>query len=218
MDSTMNKNGSIFPLAIALTGLAGLVAAGVWRLSTLDAALVPVLGAVLALYAVWIVSEFRITAGETHKDTGDDKGTCEAYAIARFVTVLAALAFPSLWQGDGVWLPLGTALFVAGIGFRVYAIRTLGSFYSHRVRTPSAETIISTGPYRYLRHPAYAGMLLAHVGIVVLFFNWFVLTMFALVFVPALVRRIRVEEAHLLAIPRYAEFAAGRARVLPGVW
>jgi protein-S-isoprenylcysteine O-methyltransferase Ste14 len=86
------------------------------------------------------------------------------------------------------------------------------------VRTPSENTIIADGPYRFLRHPAYAGMLLAHVGILVLFFNWFLLIAFTAVFVPVLVRRIRVEESHLLTIPEYQAFAAHRARVAPGIW
>jgi len=109
-------------------------------------------------------------------------------------------------------------LFFGGIGLRAYAIYSLGRLYSHRVRTPSENTIISSGPYRFLRHPAYAGMLLAHVGVLVLFFNWFLLVAFCCVFVPVLVRRIRVEESHLLAIPAYRTFAAGRARLAPGIW
>lgn len=212
------KTKALFPLAIALTGIAALGALGVYRVSLLPAELKLPISAALILYVLWIVSEFRITAGEAKKDAADDQGTCEAYATARFLTMLSALAFDAVWTEAGLWLPLGAMLFAGGIGFRVYAIRTLGRSYSHRVRTPSESAIISTGPYRFLRHPAYAGMLLAHVGIVVLFFNFFLLTMFALVFVPALVRRIQVEEKHLLRIPDYQAFAANRSRLVPGLW
>lgn len=212
----MLKRG--FPLLIALAGIVGLAALGAWRIALTPTAMQWPLGLVLVGYAVWILSEFRITTGETKKDVNDDQGTCEAYAISRLLTVVAALAFDPVWASVGIWLPLGVALFVAGIAVRVYAIRTLGKAYSHRVRTPEATGIIASGPYRFMRHPAYTGMLLANAGIVVLFFNYFALLAFALVFVPVLVRRIHVEEAHLFNIPDYQAYATGRARLLPGLW
>lgn len=128
-----------------------------------------------------------------------------------------------LWVGTGPWLPIGLAVFAAGIGLRAWAVVTLGRSYSHRVRTPDGlkadgSGIVSHGPYRLLRHPAYTGMLLAHVGIGVLFFNVFVVLALGLALLPALVRRIHVEEEHLLQLPAYRDFAAARARLAPGVW
>jgi protein-S-isoprenylcysteine O-methyltransferase Ste14 len=208
-----------FALAIAVTGIAAMIGVGGYQLAAAAGTFkAPLIAAVILLYIGWILSEFGVTVGESGKETGDDKGTCEAYAIGRFITMLAAFGFDSLWSSPGPWFFLGFGLFIGGIIFRTYAIRTLGRLYSHRVRTPSENTIIADGPYRFLRHPAYAGMLLAHVGILVLFFNWFLLTAFVGIFIPVLVRRIRVEEHHLLAIPEYQAFAAGRARVAPGIW
>jgi protein-S-isoprenylcysteine O-methyltransferase Ste14 len=132
--------------------------------------------------------------------------------------VLCALGFESLWRSPGAWLPLGMLFFGGGIALRSYAILTLDKCYSHRVRAPQANTIIADGPYRYLRHPAYAGMLLAHAGILILFFNWFLLLAFFGIFIPVLVRRIRVEESYLLQMPEYRAFATGRARLAPGIW
>jgi len=215
----MKKSGSHFALVIALSGIAAMISVGAYQVATaVESYQAMLVGTVVIMYVGWILSEFRITVGETSKDTSDDKGTCEAYAIGRFLTMLTALGFESVWNRPGLWIPIGFTLFVGGVAFRIYAIRSLGKFYSHRVRTPTENTIISNGPYRFLRHPAYAGMLLAHVGILVLFFNWFLLVAFAFVFVPVLVRRIRVEESHLLVIPEYREFAIGRARVAPGIW
>jgi protein-S-isoprenylcysteine O-methyltransferase Ste14 len=215
----MKKPRKNFALAIAICGIAAMIAVGGYQYAAAAGTFkAPLIGVAILLYIGWILSEFGVTVGETGKETTDDKGTCEAYAIGRCITMLAAFGFDSLWTAPGPWFPLGFALFIGGIVFRTYAIRTLGRFYSHRVRTPSENTIIADGPYRFLRHPAYAGMLLAHVGILVLFFNWFLLIAFTAVFVPVLVRRIRVEESHLLAIPEYQVFAANRARVAPGIW
>jgi protein-S-isoprenylcysteine O-methyltransferase Ste14 len=215
----MQKTRSSFTLTIAIVAIITMAAIGAYKyLEAPGTFKAVVTGSLVLIYIVWILSEFRITAGEPSKDTSHDKGTGEAYAIGRFLTMLTAIGFESLWHGPGAWLPVGFALFFCGAGFRVYAIRTLGRCYSHRVRTPAENTIIADGPYRFLRHPAYAGMLLAHVGVLVLCFNWFLLVAFFGVFLPVLVRRIQVEESHLLAIPEYRTFAAPRARLAPGIW
>jgi protein-S-isoprenylcysteine O-methyltransferase Ste14 len=215
----MNKPRANFALAIAVVGIIAMIAVGGYQLAAAVGTFkAPLIAVAVLMYMGWILSEFGVTVGETGKETGDDKGTCEAYAIGRFITMLAAFGFESLWDQPGAWIYIGFGLFAGGIVFRTYAIRTLGRLYSHRVRTPNQNTIIADGPYRFLRHPAYAGMLLAHVGILVLFFNWFLLIAFVAIFIPVLVRRIRVEETHLLAIPEYREFAASRARVAPGIW
>ncbi|RFA30705.1 hypothetical protein CAI21_04120 [Alkalilimnicola ehrlichii] len=214
----MKKLRALFPLLIALAGLIALLAVGVYSAARADGAHSWGILAVVLLYAVWILSEFRITRGEAKRDIADDNGTCELYAVARFLTMLTALAATPLWQGFGLWYAVGLSLFLCGALFRSYAIRSLGRCYSHRVRTPEQEAIISNGPYRYMRHPAYSGMLLAHIGILVLFFSWPLLAVFGLVFLPALVYRIRVEEGHLLQIPDYAAYAKGRKRLAPGLW
>jgi protein-S-isoprenylcysteine O-methyltransferase Ste14 len=214
---------SPFARAIALTGIVAMLLAaayasvsrtGLWQWLT---------PAMAAAYVLWVLSEWRITTAAASEDPRTDRYTCEAYASARFLTMLAALLPEPVWHSAGLWLPIGLALFVAGVALRGWAIVTLGRCYSHRVRTPEAmvqegQGLISHGPYRHLRHPAYSGMLLAHVGVAVLFLNVFVVLALCLALLPALVRRIRVEEAHLFGLPGYADFAAARARIAPGVW
>jgi len=113
---------------------------------------------------------------------------------------------------------VGMALFMAGIVWRLYAIRTLGKFYSHRVRTVTQHRIINTGPYRYLRHPAYTGMLVSHLGFVLFFFNPVAFVLYLCLFIPSVVTRILVEEKTLFEIDGYAEFSKSRARLLPLLW
>ncbi|AKJ29753.1 protein-S-isoprenylcysteine methyltransferase [Caldimonas brevitalea] len=205
-------------MLIAVIGILLMLLLGGWRALTATGPTRALLAGLAFVYVVWILSEFRITASAKSQDTRTDGATCEAYATARFITMACAFGFESIWSSTGAWLPIGLSLFAAGIGLRAWAIRTLGQAYSHRVRTPDGEAIVDTGPYRVLRHPAYAGMLLAHVGVLVLCFNGWLLAALCGVFVPALVCRIRVEEAHLLQMPAYRAFAAGRARLAPGVW
>jgi len=209
---------SPFAQAIALVGIAAMLFAAGYAALVREGAYQWLTPVIAVAYVMWVLSEWRITTADASQDTRTDRYTCEAYASARFLTMIAAFVPGALWSGAGPWLPIGLAVFAAGIGLRGWAIVTLGRAYSHRVRTPEGVGIVSHGPYRVLRHPAYTGMLLAHVGIAVLFLNVFVVAALVFALVPALVRRIRVEESHLLSLPGYSDFAAVRARLAPGVW
>jgi protein-S-isoprenylcysteine O-methyltransferase Ste14 len=219
MTTEKQASSSNFALLISVSGIAALLLVGGYRAATATGVHQWLLVSMIVLYVIWILSEFRITSSSASQDRSKDQYTCETYAIARFITMLAALGFDSIWSNSaGIWLPVGYAIFFGGIALRAWAIHTLGKSYSHRVRTPSEQFIVSSGPYRSIRHPAYTGMLLAHVGVLVLFFNVFALIALVAVFIPALVRRIRVEEEHLLQIPEYHAFASTRARLAPGIW
>ncbi|CAL9647900.1 hypothetical protein SUDANB146_06511 (plasmid) [Streptomyces sp. enrichment culture] len=76
---------------------------------------------------------------------------------------------------------------------------------------------MSHGLYRFVRHPAYTGMLLANLGFTAYFLNPFSVVALVLLF-GAVVRRILVEERVLWTVPEYPAYATGRARLLPRVW
>lgn len=170
-------------------------------------------------YVLWLLLESRVALTETRKgETGRDRGTCEAYAMGRALTVVSALAFPTAWTAPGAWMVLGFGALVIGVAFRLVAIRTLGRFYSHRVRVMGDHEVVSTGPYRLVRHPAYTGMLVAHAGVVVFFCNAYALASLVLVLLPAMIVRIRVEERSLFELSGYADYARDRNRLVPVVW
>jgi protein-S-isoprenylcysteine O-methyltransferase Ste14 len=49
--------------------------------------------------------------------------------------------------------------FIAGIGLRCHAVLSLGSFFSTTVTTQDSHSLIETGAYQWIRHPAYTGLL-----------------------------------------------------------
>jgi len=172
------------------------------------------------LYVLWVLAEAPVAGRDsnTQGKTTSDSATCGIYGLGQALTFLSALWFPSAWHGPGTAHFLGLSLFLLGVGYRLWAVRTLGEFYSHRVRTVTGHRIVDSGPYRFTRHPAYAGMILAHAGVVVYFLNGWTPGIFLLVLVPAVVFRIRVEERVLLGIEGYSEFAGSRKRLFPGIW
>ncbi len=175
--------------------------------------------ATLVVYLMWLFIESRIALGELDKGaTRIDRGTLELYALGRAFTVLTALGLPAHTAQSDVRLFSGLCLLMLGIGLRFYAIRTLGKFYSHRVRVDKQHQIVNNGPYRLLRHPSYTGMLVAHAGFIAVFFNWVSLAIFLFFFIPAVVARILVEEKAMEQVAGYLEFSRTRKRLFPGIW
>lgn len=170
----------------------------------------------LAAYLAWFLLEAPVTFRRAQSAPADSR-TLVPYALAR-ISVCAGAAFgPMPWSGWSPWLLIPIVLFVAGVTGRQIAIRTLGRFYSHHVMRQERHRVVSHGLYRIIRHPAYAGMLLANASFAALFANPASIVALLLL-ISAVVWRIRVEERALWAIPEYPGYALGKARLVPGVW
>ena len=170
-------------------------------------------------YIAWIFAEWGVSKREM--DQGDktrDYGTCGLYAVGQAAVFLSALFFAPTGKALGAAHVVGFIIFLFGVLFRLWAIRTLGRYYSHIVREVDDHKIVDTGPYRVIRHPAYLGMITANVGVTVFFFNYATLFLLLFLLVPAIVLRIIIEERTLFAVEGYRAFARRRKRLIPGVW
>jgi protein-S-isoprenylcysteine O-methyltransferase Ste14 len=216
------KRGLLAP-ALLLVACAGLALQAVHELQRIDGA-APVLHAMraltIALLVAWLLLEAPLSMRvATDDQRGDDRGTVVWNALSRALALVTALALPPIWAaGWNLVQSLGLALFVAGFTLRLLAIRQLGRFYSHKVRRTDGHEVIDSGPYRLVRHPAYLGVIAAHLGFAVVFLNAASLAAVLLLVIPAFVRRILIEEPVLMRIPGYAEYARGRARLVPRLW
>jgi protein-S-isoprenylcysteine O-methyltransferase Ste14 len=141
-------------------------------------------------------------------------------AVASATRILGATIAPELTVVRWVIFALGIACIVAGAGFRLWAVLTLGRFFTLDVRVASDQRVVTGGPYRWLRHPSYTGLLISLLGFGLTLGNW--LSVLCILVLPliGLVRRILVEEDALFAGlgQPYREFAANRKRLVPGVW
>ena len=194
-------------LALAVVALAGAVVAHIHGGRFAAAGFV-------AAYLLWMLSEARITARTPSQPAAENR-TLVCYAATRVMTALtAAYADPVVSAEAGIVL---AGVFLAGVTLRAWAIRELGSRYSHRVVGISDGEVICSGPYRVLRHPAYAGMLLANAGFVGYFASPASIAGLVLL-AAAILWRIRTEEGVLYRSREYREFASIHSRILPGVW
>lgn len=115
---------------------------------------------------------------------------------------------------------IGAALVVAGVVLRVACFWALGEYFTIRIQVSPDQPVIDRGPYKWLRHPSYAGMLLIAVGAGVLFGNWVGLLGLVVPLLLVQVWQIRVEETALVATlgQRYRMYARQHKRLIPLVW
>lgn len=173
------------------------------------------------------VSELSIRLRSAMRRGGSrvDHGSIVAVVVALVAGVLIAMWSAIEVPGatiPGRWMPLvfGLVLMWLGIALRQWAVSVLGRFFTVVVRVALDQTVVETGPYRWVRHPSYTGLLLTLLGLGVALGNW--LSVLALATVPTigLAIRIRVEERELLLGlgEPYRQYIAGRRRLVPGIW
>jgi len=91
------------------------------------------------------------------------------------------------------WLLLANALVVIGLGFSALARAWLGRNWSAEVTVKQGHELVRSGPYALVRHPIYAGLLLALTGTALMVGKWRALIGLALMIV-ALLRKLTIEE------------------------
>lgn len=111
----------------------------------------------------------------------------------------------------------GIVLFLAGFGMRRWSEMTLGRYFTFSVMTSADQPVISTGPYRFVRHPGYTGVLLVVLGAGAVAGNWIGLIGWTLLVILPLRYRIHVEERALVTAlgDAYRSYAAQRSRLIP---
>ena len=107
-----------------------------------------------------------------------------------------------------------------GLAIRGWAIATLGSAFRTTVEVDPDQALVSTGPYQRVRHPSYAGLLLILAGLGLAIGNWLAFAICLVLPVPAIVRRITVEEEELARMlgDGYRRYQAQTRRLIPGLW
>jgi protein-S-isoprenylcysteine O-methyltransferase Ste14 len=174
--------------------------------------------------ACWAVLEWSIRVRERLRGKGGgdrDRGTRVVIALTLGAAIAAALvaAAPAPEVPLG-WRAAGVAVMWLGLATRVWAIATLGGAFRTTVEVDPGQAVVSTGPYRWIRHPSYTGLLLVVAGFGLAAGSWLGLAACLVLPVPAIVWRIRVEEAELNRVlgDDYRTYQATTARLIPRLW
>ena len=161
----------------------------------------------------------RAKTGATKKDRGSLRAIWIVNMAAVTLAVFAAFRLQSC-RLPYVLVPIGTGVFVVGVVLRWYSIFYLGRFFTVNVAILSDHRVVDTGPYRFLRHPSYAGSMLMMLGVAASFHNWASLL---ILFIPSFavtLYRIHVEEQALLQGlgEPYRAYAGRTKRLIPFVY
>ncbi len=170
-----------------------------------------------------------------HRDVIEERGrgTRDAVRwdvlITRALTVLTIgflvvsgldhrLGWTPSWPG---WVTgLGFAVFVAGYGLVVWAMR-VNRFFSQAVRIQGERdhVTVTAGPYVIVRHPGYLGMVLNALGGVLILgtrWGWVYLAVFGALIVIRTACEDRLLQVGLPGYPEYQQQT--RFKLLPGIW
>jgi len=154
----------------------------------------------IGVYAVdYIVPRFTNPTYQ-RKSLQSDRGSYLAITIAIFLEISLSiyLRMKNIGTLTGWFQWLGLLFMAAGAAFRQWALIHLGRFFSRTIQIESEHTVITAGPYRWIRHPAYTGMIAVYTGLSMAIGTWLgTLTAFIIV-TASLLYSTRIEEVTLV--------------------
>jgi len=184
--------------------------------------------------ALWLILELGLIARDRQRGTGGtgrDRGTRAVNFILIVVAILVADALtavigkhsPLRIPGAGPYgwpLIAGLVVIWLGLVIRVWSIVVLGRSFRTTVEVDVAQPVMSRGPYRWVRHPSYTGVLLIAAGYGLALSTWPGLLVCLVLPEVAILRRIGVEEAELARVigDPYRKYRDHTKRLIPGLW
>lgn len=162
--------------------------------------------------------------GAPKETMGWDKSISGLYALAHFLLLplVAGLDERFLWTGrlGETWQIAGAGVFALALALGGWAMIS-NAFFSTavRIQTDRNQTVCRSGPYRFVRHPGYAGFILQSLSTAILLGSlWSLIP--AMAASALLVIRASLEDRMLHSeLQGYREYADEvRYRLIPGVW
>ncbi len=182
----------------------------------------------LLLVVIWCISE--IVLGVVKRARGRDTVVRDRGSIILLWVVIGlsvpvgvvvqSRQFGRITVGSSHLVAIALVLLVVGLLIRWMAIHTLGRLFNTNVALHDDHVIVRRGLYSKIRHPSYAGLLLAFVALGLALGNWLSL---AIVVIPvglALGYRMRVEERALVEAfgQDYVDYMSATRRLVPWVY
>lgn len=133
----------------------------------------PYLLVFVIVVTIWMVSEVvggvivpkRRRSGRTVQRR---KGRLNLIAWLNWEAVILASVLLAVFEVSVLpsWAYIfGVALILLGVAVRQWAIAVLGRYFSNVIGIQKGQSVVRSGPYRLIRHPSYAGLLLIQLGI-----------------------------------------------------
>jgi len=168
---------------------------------------------ILAVLFFLTVSSISIYHRRKADQAGAEKITLEAekpvlrvtlrlFGLAMWLGVFAYLIYPPWMDWSRIDLPAWVRWIGVGMGFCAiplawWVFRSLAHNVTPTVVTRSNASLVTHGPYRWVRHPLYTTGMLAYLGVALLAENWYIAAAAVVGFIPLLLRTSD-EEARLI--------------------
>jgi protein-S-isoprenylcysteine O-methyltransferase Ste14 len=175
--------------------------------------------AAMGLY--WLASALR-----TKKTESGERSWLRFGRLAVLVVVFDLLLSRTLavgWLGSRfvsvaeIWKWIGITLTAAGLALCLWARRELAENWSDRVALKVDHELIRTGPYRFLRHPIYSGVLLAMAGTALAIGEWKGFVAFAVMMTNYAIKARREERILVSKFGQeYEDYKRHAAFLVPG--
>jgi protein-S-isoprenylcysteine O-methyltransferase Ste14 len=182
-------------------------------------AIQPALWLAWAIY--WLISARNVKQTARRETTGQRWSHALPFLFAAWL-LFRPRTLPWLchriWPESGTTYFIGTGALIAGLLFTVWARVVLGANWSGTVTVKQDHELIQTGPYRWVRHPIYTGLLVALAGSAIAQDLWTSALAWAII-VAALWIKLRREEAWMRETfgAQYERYCARTARLVPFV-
>jgi protein-S-isoprenylcysteine O-methyltransferase Ste14 len=179
------------------------------------------------VFVAWLGSELWIRSSRPPRSGAPQDGDTRTWiGLAWLLGVLGGVVLanegvgPVIARHNVPLFAVGISLAFLGIALRLWAVRTLGRFFQLVLVVQSDHHVVSNGPYRVIRHPSYAGPVLACLGIGLALDHWVSLALCFTLPTAAIVHRILVEEKMLVGGlgAEYEEYRRRTKRLVPFVW
>lgn len=198
-------------------------------------ALLPVLGNIRMFYypQIWILftigffasilqPDYRIVDDNSKiRDKGTEMQIMWSLFITQLLIVLEAayLRFPASVAWD-IFTGFSLIAMIFGLAIRIWAVYTLGNYFTMHLSIQEGHKIIRQGPYKYVRHPSYVGAFFTFIGTAVFMHSWFSLIAAVILLPAAWLRRIHYEEEMLLEElgEEYKSYCKSVKRAIPYIW
>jgi len=112
----------------------------------------------------------------------------------------------------------GAVLTVFGTVLRAWGVWTLGEYFSVHIEIKDNHKLIKKGPYKFIRHPAYAGNIIQAVGIPLILNAYYSLGISAVLIFLFLYRLKLEEEVLIRNLEGYRDYVKRTDRLIPKVW
>jgi protein-S-isoprenylcysteine O-methyltransferase Ste14 len=153
-------------------------------------------------FAVACLSQRLVEIARNDRDVQKRRPNWTAVAIVLvYVGFSAASIGEAFIPGHAFYLAsavAGSTMFAAGFLIRQWVLRALGRLWAIDIDLKPAHYLVTTGPYRFCRHPNYLAMLLEMAGFCLIPSAFWTLALFFPLYACVLAVRIRLEERALI--------------------